>query len=60
MKKGILGIAFILLAIISYVFHIFYSTGFFREIENTFSGTIERKVQLPGVEDIGIRIERSN
>ena len=57
MKKGILGIAFILLAIISYVFHIFYSTGFFREIENAFAGTIEKKVQLPGVEDMQISYE---
>ena len=57
MKKGILGIAFILVAIISYVFHIFYSTGFFREIENEFTGIIERKVQLPGVEDMQISYE---
>ena len=54
MQKGILGIAFILLAIIFYVFHIFSSTGFFREIENTFAGTIEKKVRLPGVEDMQI------
>ena len=59
MKNGILGISFILVAIISYVFHIFYSTGYFREIENEFAGTIERKVQIPGVEDMQISYEEN-
>ena len=54
MKKTLKGIAFLFLVIISYVFYIFYSTGYFRKVENQFAGTIEKKVELPGVEDMQI------
>ncbi|MCK5704644.1 MAG: SMP-30/gluconolactonase/LRE family protein [Cyclobacteriaceae bacterium] len=57
MKKTALGIVFLLFAIVSYVFYTFYSSGFFREIENTFAGSIERSVRLPGVEDMQISYE---
>ena len=57
MKKILTGIVFILLAIIVYIFYIFYSTGYFREVENTFSGSIERSIMLPGVEDMQVSYE---
>lgn len=57
MKKILAGVAILFLAIISYVFYTFYSTGFFRKVENSFAGTIERKVKLPGVEDMQISYE---
>jgi len=57
MKKIVLVIVFLVLALLSYVFYIFYSTGFFREINNSFSGSIERSVGLPGVEDMQISYE---
>ena len=54
MKKPGKGISILLLALIGYVFYIFYSTGYFRTVENTFAGTIAQKVKLPGVEDMQI------
>lgn len=54
MKKLLLTIGFLFLALIIYILHIFSSTGFFRKVENTFSGTIEKKIEIPGVEDIQI------
>ena len=52
-----MSIVFLLLAIVSYVFYTFYSTGFFREIENSFAGSIEKSVWIPGVEDMQISYE---
>ena len=57
MKKTLRGIAILFLALLCYVFHIFYSTGYFRKVENSFAGTIEKKVELPGVEDMQISYE---
>ncbi len=54
MKKSVKGISILLLALIGYVFYIFYSTGYFRSVENTFAGTIVQKVKRPGVEDMQI------
>ena len=54
MKKSVIGIVILLLALIGYVFYIFYSTGYFRSVENTFAGTIVQKVKRPGVEDMQI------
>ena len=54
MKKSVKGISILLLALIGYVFYIFYSTGYFRSVENTFAGTIVKKVKRPGVEDMQI------
>ena len=57
MKKFILACAFFLVAIVFFVFYTFYSTGFFRDIENSFPGSIEHRIQLPGVEDMQISYE---
>jgi len=57
MKKTVKGIAILVLALLVYVGYIFYSTGYFREIAYSFSGTIEKKVALPGVEDMQISYE---
>ena len=54
MKKSVKGISILLLALIGYVFYIFYSTGYFRTVDNAFEGTIVQKVKLPGVEDMQI------
>lgn len=54
MKKLGKGIAVLFLALIGYVFYIFYSTGYFRSVANAFEGTIVQKVKLPGVEDMQI------
>jgi arylesterase/paraoxonase len=46
----------IAILLLGYVLYIFVSTGFFRKIENTpFGG--ERRINLPGVEDIEISYE---
>ena len=54
MKKPAKGISILLLALIGYVFYIFYSTGYFRSVDNAYAGTIAQKVKLPGVEDMQI------
>jgi len=54
MKKSVKGIVILLLALIGYMFYIFYSTGYFRSVENAFAGTIIQKVKRPGVEDMQI------
>ncbi len=54
MNKSVKGIVILLLALIGYVFYIFYSTGYFRKVENAFAGTIVEKVKRPGVEDMQI------
>ena len=59
MKKNRIGIAFLLLALATYIFYIFYSTGFFRKIENSFAGSIEKQIPLAGVEDIQVSQEDS-
>ena len=57
MKKILITLAVIIISIFFYVLYIFYSTGFFRDIENTFNGAIERRIQIPGVEDLQISYE---
>lgn len=44
-------IAYTLLVILAYVGYVFVSTGYFRTIENTFDGTIVKKVPIAGAED---------
>ncbi len=46
-----------LLALLGYVFYIFYSTGYFRSVDNAFTGSMVKKVKLPGVEDMQIAYE---
>lgn len=57
MKKTLITITFVLLAIVSFAFYTFYSTGFFREIKSSFAGSIERRIPIPGVEDMQISYE---
>lgn len=56
-EKSIKSTSILLLALIGYVFYIFYSTGYFRTVDNAFTGTIVQKVNLPGVEDMQIDYE---
>ena len=51
----VLGVLILLLVI--YVLYVFKTTGFFRNIENSFAGKIEKKIALPGVEDMQISYE---
>ncbi len=43
--------------IVAFIIYTFVSTGYFRTIENTFDGTIVRKITLAGAEDITVSIE---
>jgi arylesterase/paraoxonase len=54
MKKSVKGISILFLALLGYVFYIFYSTGYFRSVDNAFAGSMVKKVKLPGVEDMQI------
>lgn len=54
MKKILLTITILFIGLIAYVFYIFSSTGFFREIDNSKTKSEERRIQLPGVEDMQI------
>ena len=44
----------ILVLLVLFIINIFWSTGFFRAIENKFEGKILKKVNLTGAEDITI------
>lgn len=57
MKKILIAILVLILFLLSYVFYIFYSSGFFREIENSFSGSIEKRIPITGPEDLQISYE---
>jgi len=52
LKKGVS--LSILILLILFIINIFWSTGFFRTIENQFEGEILKKVSLKGAEDITI------
>jgi arylesterase/paraoxonase len=55
MRKFILGLLLILLLLGGFLFNIFYSTGFFREVESSNSfGPIFKTIALPGVEDMAL------
>ncbi len=55
MKKIGLVLLILVIALVAFVFHIFSSTGYFREIENRNEfGAIHSEIKLPGVEDITI------
>ncbi len=56
--KKILKIVFgLVLVLVLFVLHMFYSTGFFREIKNEFAGEVLMKVQIPGAEDMQLSRE---
>lgn len=57
MKKILKGFAYLFLALLLFVLYTFYTTGFFKKIENEFSGEILKKVNIPGVEDMQISKE---
>ena len=52
LKKRVLFSIFVLL--ILFIINVFWSTGFFRAIENKFEGEIFKKINLTGAEDISI------
>ncbi len=54
--KSILLLLFLFL--IAFVGYTFYSTGFFRSVENRFEGELLKKVNLPGAEDMTISEDR--
>lgn len=58
MKKIIFRFfASLFIFLILYVSYIFYSTGFFRSIPNSFNGSIAQRIPLKGVEDLQISYE---
>jgi len=57
MKRTLKILGLLLLLLVIYVLYVFNTTGFFREIKNSFSGKIEKKIALPGVEDMQISYE---
>ena len=58
-KTGIrLGLGLVIL-IISYGVYIVISSGFFREITNSFEGQLYQQIDIPGVEDIQINYQDS-
>lgn len=57
MKKLLKGFLGILLVLLLFVLYVFYTTGFFRTVENEFSGQILKKIAIPGVEDMQISQE---
>ena len=57
MKKILKVLGVLILLFVIYVLYIFNTTGFFRTIENSFAGKIEKKIALPGVEDMQISYE---
>ena len=52
LKKSILFSGLIL--IVLFLFNVFWSTGFFRTIENKFEGEIFKQIKLKGAEDITV------
>lgn len=50
----LLLLVILLLTLGGYVFHIFYSTGFFREIKSHKFSEVLKSIDLPGVEDMQI------
>ncbi len=55
MKKALLiPLPILVLSLGGYVFHMFNSTGYFRDIDGTFEGSIHQSISLPGVEDLQI------
>lgn len=54
MKKIFKGLGILLLLVIAFVFYTLYTTGFFRDLDNQFSGKILKKVPIAGAEDMQI------
>ncbi|MCB0695495.1 MAG: SMP-30/gluconolactonase/LRE family protein [Lewinellaceae bacterium] len=53
-KSGFVLLAVFILFLGGFVFNIFLSTGYFREITNRLPGEVLRTIDLPGVEDMQI------
>jgi arylesterase/paraoxonase len=53
-RKGTGLLSAFILIVLVYGIHVCTSTGYFREINNTFNGTLLRQINIPGVEDIEI------
>jgi len=47
----------LLLALIVFIAHVFISTGYFRDIENSFDGELVKRINLAGAEDIMVDSE---
>ncbi len=56
-RIGLKVFGVLLLSLLGFVLYTFWSTGFFRNIENRFDGEILRKVNITGVEDMQISYE---
>ncbi len=50
-------IIILVVALLIFVAHVFVSTGYFRSIENSFDGTIVKRINLAGAEDIMLNNE---
>ena len=58
MKRFKKIVGYTLLFILVYVGYVFVSTGYFRTIENSFDGTVEKKIAISGAEDIMVIPEK--
>jgi len=47
---------FVIILLLLFIANIFISTGYFRTIENTFEGSIVKKIDVPGAEDITVSL----
>lgn len=54
-------IIFVIKLVFSAIFivHVLFSTGYFRTIENHFDGSIVKRIELPGAEDITVSVQDS-
>ncbi len=52
------AMAILLLALLVFIAHVFISTGYFRDIENTFDGELVKRIKLAGAEDIMVNAEK--
>ncbi len=54
MKKALKILLGTVVLIAAYIVYIFYSTGYFRTIENNFQGRVVKEIPIAGVEDITV------
>ncbi|NJN78144.1 MAG: hypothetical protein HC803_07250 [Saprospiraceae bacterium] len=54
MKKKLIIVSIILLPIVAFIFHILFSTGFFKTIDHKMNGKIFATVPIAGVEDLSV------
>lgn len=57
LKKILLSLLVLVLALVAYVYSILSSTGFFRDIENKSYGSLYQEIPLKGAEDLTIDYE---